>query len=29
MGKDEKGKQMVKEAHKVYYSENEFWVRLH
>jgi hypothetical protein len=29
MGKDEKGKQMVKEAREVYYGENEFWVRLH
>ncbi|KAH7231092.1 hypothetical protein BKA59DRAFT_550010 [Fusarium tricinctum] len=25
MGKDEKGKQMVKEAREVYYGENEFW----
>ncbi|KNB19327.1 hypothetical protein FOXG_16446 [Fusarium oxysporum f. sp. lycopersici 4287] len=29
MGKDEKGKQMVKEAREVYYGENEFLVRLH
>ncbi|KAG5767477.1 hypothetical protein H9Q73_014206 [Fusarium xylarioides] len=29
MGKDEKGKQMMKEAREVHYGENEFWVRLH
>ncbi|KAF9771587.1 hypothetical protein IL306_010767 [Fusarium sp. DS 682] len=29
MGKDEKGKQMVKEAREVHYGENEFLVRLH
>ncbi|OBS16141.1 hypothetical protein FPOA_13211 [Fusarium poae] len=29
MGKDEKGKQMIKEAREVHYGENEFWVRLH
>ncbi|KAG4275186.1 hypothetical protein FPRO04_14432 [Fusarium proliferatum] len=29
MGKDETGKQMVKEAREVYYGENEFLVRLH